>query len=80
MEDITTILKLLFGQLGVVGTVCFIMSAYLAWLYDQERKDHKATRDAITKDVNERLQIHYKYLEMFEKLNAVLEVIKRRRG
>lgn len=38
-------LKLLFGQLGVVGTVCLGVAGALGWLHMQERADHKQTRE-----------------------------------
>lgn len=37
-------LKLLFGQVGVLGTVIIGFAGFVAWLYIKEREAHDATR------------------------------------
>lgn len=36
--------KLLFGQVGVLGTVIIGFAGFIAWLYLKEREAHEATR------------------------------------
>jgi hypothetical protein len=37
-------LKLLFGQVGVLGTVIIGFAGFIAWLYIKEREAHDSTR------------------------------------
>jgi len=68
-----SLLQLLFGQLGVVGTVCFVMAMYIAYLHHQEREDHKATRVLMERDVERRATIHEQYIKVLAEMKLLLE-------
>lgn len=40
----TELFRLLFGQLGALGTVCVVAAAWMAWMHQKEKDDHKETR------------------------------------
>jgi len=79
METWIEVLKLLFGQLGVVGTVCFAMAGYLARLHYQEKEDHKKTRAAMEVDMDKRLKIHHEYIEVLTEIKQLLIALSRQR-
>lgn len=79
MDSWIEILKLLFGQLGVVGTVCFLMSGYLAYLHRQEKEDHKATRQLMEGDLDKRLKIHQEYIQVLTQIKTMMEALLGRR-
>lgn len=72
MEWIQDLLKLLFGQLGVVGTVCFLVSGYLAWLHHQEREDHKQTRESVRLYVQSQNEMNMRFLEVITEVKTLL--------
>lgn len=51
--------KLLFGQVGVLGTVIIGFAGFIAWLYIREREAHEATRKLMW----EASEARYKVLE-----------------
>lgn len=77
MESILDAIKFMFGQLGVVGGVCFLMSGYLAWLHHVEREDHKQTRKATELDLEKRLEIHKEYISTLVEIKSLLEALDR---
>lgn len=54
---VTNLLQLLFGQLGVLGTVCFLFMSYIAWQLDVEQKLHRETRRRYEELNERRLQV-----------------------
>lgn len=72
MEWLEGLLKLLFGQLGVVGTVCFLWAFYLGWLYDLERKDHKASRDTLRELSQTQAGMNLKVIEVLTELRTLI--------
>lgn len=43
-EVLVEFVKLLFGQVGVIGTVCLGVAAFIGWLLQEERASHTQTR------------------------------------
>lgn len=78
-ETIEQLLKLLFGNIGVGGTVGVCVAIYIGWLYDQEKKDHKATRLAVQEDAEKRRELQEKYIEVLTRLSVMIEALKPRR-
>lgn len=74
MEHVTDILKLLFGQLGVVGAVCFIASVHIAYLLDVERKDHKETRALLQKITDTQAGINLRITELLGEIKGYLRM------
>lgn len=72
-------LKLLFGQLGVVGTVCFLMTGYLAYLHRQEKEDHGKTRKLLDADLDKRLELHQNYIQLLVEIKSALELLAQRK-
>lgn len=72
MEFVQDLLKLLFGQLGVVGTVCFVILGYVAYLHHQEREDHKQTREGIKHFIASQNETNMKFLEVMVEMRTVL--------
>lgn len=50
---VVDLLKLLFGQVGVIGTLCLSLAVFLGWLYREEIKAHQLTRTRY-EDMNEK--------------------------
>lgn len=73
MEWLQDLLKLLFGHLGPLGTVCVAAAVYAAWLHHQEKEDHKETRKAVAEDAARRIEIHNRYLEILSEMRVVLD-------
>ena len=38
------LIKLLFGQVGVIGTICLGLAAFVGWLLREERNAHLMTQ------------------------------------
>lgn len=74
MEWITDTLKLLFGQLGVVGTVCFIISAYLGWMHYEEKEDHKLTRSALHDLVKAQATVNLQFMELLTEIRTYVRM------
>lgn len=72
MEWLESLLKLLFGQLGPLGTVCLGVAAYTAWLHYEEKKDHKKTREIVAEDAEKRLKIHQEYIQTLAEIKTLL--------
>lgn len=72
MEFIQDLLKLMFGQLGVVGTVCFVILGYVAYLHWQEREDHKQTREGIKFYIQSQNEMNMKFLEVLTEVRTAL--------
>lgn len=72
MEFIQDLLKLMFGQLGVVGTVCFVILGYVAFLHWQEREDHKSTRESIKFYIQSQNEMNMRFLEVLTEMKTVL--------
>lgn len=73
------LLKLLFGQLGVVGTVCFIAAGYLARLHWYEREDHKATRVLLGDLAEKQLNAQVALTQSLSAVETLLEVMVNRK-
>ena len=54
---ITELLKLLFGQMGVLGTTLMIMFAYVAWQLHLEKLDHRKSRERHEEVTDKRLEL-----------------------
>lgn len=72
MEWAESLLKLLFGQLGPLGTVCLGVAAYTAWLHYQEKQDHKRTREIVAEDAEKRLKIHQEYITVLTEIKTMM--------
>lgn len=73
------LLKLLFGQLGVVGTVCFIAAGYIARLHYSEQQDHKETRQTLTELMEKQLNAQVALTQSLSAIETLLEVMVNRR-
>lgn len=76
MEWIQDLLKLLFGQLGVVGTVCFAATVHIAWLFHQEKEDHKNTRETIKDVVASQALANMKFIELLTEIKTYMRIQK----
>lgn len=74
MEWIQDLLKLLFGQLGVVGTVCFLAVAYVAYLLQQEKEDHKATRGALAELIKTQANVNLQFMELLTEIRTYMRI------
>lgn len=72
MEWVESLLKLLFGQLGPLGTTTLAAAAYMAFLHHQEREDHKRTRELVAEDAEKRLKIHQDYIAVLSEIKTLL--------
>ena len=72
MEWVESLLKLLFGHLGPLGTTLVAAAAYMAWLHNQEREDHKKTRQLVADDAEKRLIIHQDYIRVLTEIKTIL--------
>lgn len=72
MEWVENLLKLLFGQLGPLGTVTLAAAAYSAWLHWQEREDHKRTRQLVAEDAEKRLKLHQDFIAVLTEIKTLL--------
>jgi hypothetical protein len=77
MADLITIIKLLFGELGVVGAVCFIGAGHISWLLHQERLAHEQTRATIKEVVRDQALANMKFVELLTEIRTYLEARRR---
>lgn len=72
MEWVESLLKLLFGQLGPLGTTTLMGAAYIAWLHTKEREDHKETRRLVAEDAERSLKVHHEYIALLAEIRTIL--------
>lgn len=81
---LSSILTLLFGQVGVLGTVLIAASAYIAWQLHLEQLDHKETRRKYEEMNEKRLELFAHVLksvgEMKTSIDALFVLTKRKRN
>lgn len=70
--EIESLLKLLFGQLGVIGTVCLGVATALGWLHMQERKDHKQTRELMYQHFEKLLTLQISVASVLAELKLLI--------
>lgn len=80
MDWVQELLKLLFGQLGSLGTVCVAAAAYSAWLHYSEREDHKKTREMVARDAEQRLVAYNKHVQVLAEIKTLLCTLGDRRN
>lgn len=71
-EWFTGLLTVLFGQLGALGTVCFLAAAYSAYLLQREQESHTATRRELTEYLESHLALREKHIEILAELRGIL--------
>jgi hypothetical protein len=79
-DTIEQLLKLLFGNIGVGGTVGVCVAIYIGWLLHQEKEDHRQTRLAVKLDADKRIEIQEKYIEVLTRLTVLIESLQKRGG
>lgn len=52
-QVVVDLIKLLFGQVGVIGTLCLAVAAWFAYSYREEREAHLKTQTRY-EDLNEK--------------------------
>ena len=52
-QPIVDLIKLLFGQVGVIGSLCLFVAAWFAYSYREEREAHLKTQSRY-EDMNEK--------------------------
>jgi hypothetical protein len=52
-QVVVDLIKLLFGQVGVIGTLCLAVAAWFAYSYREEREAHLKTQSRY-EDMNEK--------------------------
>ena len=77
MEFLWKLLSLLFGQVGVLGTILIAMCTYLAWDVKEERASHRATREYIYELQEKRVQMHTANLEAMTEIKVSLDQLTR---
>jgi len=75
---ILTILQLLFGQTGALGTVLIGMCGFLAWLLIQERKSHDETRGRMQEMADKRTEIFESYIKVVADLKTSVDLLSAR--
>lgn len=79
MDQLVPLLQLLFGQTGVVGTILIAIAAYFAYLYNQERNDHKETRRLMNEAADKRAQVLEAYIKGFSDIKTSIDILSARR-
>jgi hypothetical protein len=78
------LLRLLFGNLGALGTLFVIVSVYQGWQLKLEQDEHKETRTTLGELNEKRLMLHEENLKTLGELKNSIDVlareVKRRRG
>jgi len=77
---ILSLLQLLFGQTGALGTVLIGMVAYLAWSLQQEKKDHKETRVAMQAAAEKRYETFESYIKAMADLKQAVDLLAARKS
>lgn len=67
------LLKLLFGQVGVLGTVLIGFAAYIGWLLEQEKREHERTRTRAEEVYEKRTILFETYLKAMTELRVAVE-------
>jgi hypothetical protein len=76
MAELIPIIKLLFGELGVVGAVCFIGAGHISWLLHQERLAHEQTRATIKNVVADQAIVNMKFVELLTEIRTYMQVTR----
>jgi len=76
MEWIESLLKLLFAQLGPLGTVCLLTTVYAAYLHKQEKADHLRTRELVAADTEKRNKLHQEFIAVLVEIKMMLNKIE----
>lgn len=80
---VSQVLTLLFGQVGVLGTVLIAMVGTLLWLLWREQEAHDKTREQVALVNEKRIELAINTLNTLHELrnavNALAEEIKRKR-
>lgn len=69
------LLKLLFGQVGVLGTVLIAFGAFTAYLYITERKAHDVTRTLMLAQNDARFKILESNLQTLKELQSTVSLL-----
>jgi hypothetical protein len=69
------LIKLLFGQVGVLGTVLIAFGSFCAWLYITERKAHDATRSLMMQQNEARFKILESNLQTLKELQSTVGLL-----
>lgn len=82
---VTDLLRLLFGQLGVVGTVCAVAAVYSAWLLKLEQDAHNTTREKNEILNDKRIEVFTQIVETLSEMKTSVDTLtvtlnKRRRS
>lgn len=67
------LLKLLFGQVGVLGTVLIGIAAYIAYLHKKEMEAHEETRRRGDEVAEKRTVLFETYLKTLSDLKIAIE-------
>jgi len=73
MDWVNELLKLLFGQVGVLGTVLIGMVYYIGRLLETEQKEHAETRRRAEETNERRIAIFETYLKAMADLKGAVE-------
>lgn len=80
---VSQILTVLFGQVGVLGTVLIAFSGVLLWLLQREQDSHEKTREQVALVNEKRIELAISTLnslhELRNAIDALAEEVKRRR-
>lgn len=76
---VLSLLQLLFGQTGALGTVLIMANGYQAWLYLQERKAHAETRAAYTAAADKRTEILENYVKSIGDIKQSIDLLSLRK-
>lgn len=77
---ILSLLQLLFGQTGALGTVLIGVSAYLGYLYNQERSDHKETRRIMQQAADKRTELFEAYITNISSIKQSIDLLAAKKG
>jgi len=72
-------LKLLFGQVGVLGTVIMIFAAFISWLHIKEREAHEATRAIMNAQNEARYRVLESNLATLKELQTTVALLVQQR-
>jgi hypothetical protein len=69
------LLRLLFGQLGVLGTALVAFSAVLMWLLLREQEEHAQTRKASAEINEKRLELAVQTLKALHEFKSSIDAL-----
>lgn len=75
-DFVTKTLTLLFGQVGVLGTILIAVCGLLLWLFHKEQLAHANTRDRYEATSEKRMELYASFLTHLEQLKNQIALLE----